>query len=164
MKSSPSGSSSLLGVRRGQNLAAGGRQLRQRYPRPWLRRFFLRLGVDGRILEPERQVAGTGALAVRRCRLALAFAAAGGTFDADMEVIIVAIHRSDLGEPAAVALGFAAQRFLDRGIDEDALHARLLRGVTDHHEMPRRPDGRIDVETVGAYHHDRGHLLALLAR
>src|SRR5216684_5675511 len=101
--------------------------------------------MDDRILEPKGEIAGAAALALRRRRLAFAFAAAGRTFDADMEVIVVAVHRPHLGEPAAVALGFAAQRFLDRGVDEDALYGRLLRGVTDHHQMVRRPDVRIDV-------------------
>src|SRR5258705_6180060 len=41
-----------LGVRSGQHLAAGGRQLRQRHRRFWLWRLFRRLRVDNRILEP----------------------------------------------------------------------------------------------------------------
>ena len=81
-----------------------------------------------------------------------------------MEVIVVAVHRPNLMEPTAVAPGFAAQRFLDRGVDEDALHARLLRGGADHREMARRPGARIDVEPVGTYHHDRGRFLTLFAR
>src|SRR6266851_9012560 len=105
--------------------------------------------MDDRILEPKGEIAGAAALALRRRRLAFAFAAAGRTFDADMEVIVVAVHRPHLGEPAAIALGVAAQRLLDRGVDEDALHARLLRRGADHGEMFRGPDARIDVEPVG---------------
>src|SRR6266849_9962945 len=94
----------LPGVMRGQNLAAGGRQLRKRHRRFWLWRRFRRLGVNHRILEPVGEIAGLAALACRWLRLAFAFAAAGRTFDADMEGIIVAVHRPHLGEPAAVAL------------------------------------------------------------
>src|SRR5712671_4208502 len=105
--------------------------------------------MDDRILEPVGEIAGAAALAGRRLRLALARAAAGRASDADMEVIVMAVHRPHLVEPATVALGFAAQRFLDRGVDEDALHGRLLRRGTDQREMTRGPDGRIDVEPVG---------------
>src|ERR1700724_976258 len=104
--------------------------------------------MDDRILEPESEITRAAALALRGRRLAFAFAAAGRTFDADVEVIVVAVHGPHLGEPTAVTLGFAAQRFLDRGVDKDALHARLLRGVADYREMARRPDMRIDVEPV----------------
>src|SRR6266849_8565944 len=154
----------LLGVRSGQYLAAGGRQLRQGHRRFWLWRLFRRLRVDNRILEPIGQIAGAATFARRWFRLALATAGASRTFDADMEVVVVAVHRPHLMEPAAVALGFAAKRFLDRGVDEDALHARLLRGRADHREMARGPGARIDVEPVGTHHHDRGRFLALFAR
>src|SRR5260370_5294505 len=154
----------LLGVRRGQYIAAGGRHLRQGHWRFRLWGFFRRVWMEHRILEPVGEIGSAAGFAFLRLGLALAFAAAGRASDADMEMIIVAVHRAHLGEPAAIALGFAAQRFLDRGVDEDPLHARLLRGGTDHREMVRRPDVRIDVETVGSHHHDRGHLLALVAR
>ena len=113
-------------------------------------RFFRRLRVDNGILEPIGQIGRLAAFARRWFRLALAPGGAGRTFDADMEVIVVAVHRPHLMEPAAVALGFAAQRFLDRGIDEDALHARFLRRRADHREMARRPGARIDIEPIGA--------------
>src|SRR5467141_3634345 len=143
---------------------AGGRQLRQRDRRFWLWRLLRRLRVDNRILEPIGQIGRLAAFARRWFRLALASAGAGRTFDADMEVVVVAVHRPHVMEPAAVALGFAAQRLLDRGIDEDALHARFLRRRADHREMARRPGARIDIEPVGAHHHDRGRFLALFAR
>ena len=120
--------------------------------------------MEHRIFEPVGEIAGAAALAFRGLRLPLAIAAAGRTPDADMEVIIVAVHRAYLGEPTAIALGFPAQRFLDRGVDENALHAGLLRRGADHREMVWRPGARIDIEPVGAHHHDRGHFLALIAR
>src|SRR5712671_4251417 len=115
-----------LRVRSGQHLAAGGRQLRQGHRRFWLWRLFRRLRVDSRILEPIGQIAGAATVARRWFGLALASDGARRTFDADMEVVVMAVHRPHLMEPAAVALGFTAQRFLDRGIDEDTLHARFL--------------------------------------
>src|ERR1700760_3003724 len=93
-----------------------------------------------RILEPVREIGRRTVLARVRRRLRLALVAARGTGDADMEMIVVAPERPHLGEPAAIALGFAAQRLLDRRIDEDALDPRLLRGVLDDGEMRRRPD------------------------
>src|SRR6185369_8835893 len=101
------------------------------------------LRVENRILEPVGQIGRLATVASRWFRLALASGGAGRTFDADMEVIVVAVHRPHLVEPAAVALGFAAQRFLDRGVDKDALHALLLRRRADHREMARGPGTRI---------------------
>src|SRR3984893_1329934 len=98
--------------------------------------------MDDWILETESEISRLAALACRRVRLVLAFAAAGGAFDADMEMIIVAVHRPDFGEPTAVALGFAAQRLLDGGVDEDALHGGLLRRGADQRKMAGRPHGR----------------------
>src|SRR5229473_6948668 len=125
----------LLGVRCRQYLAAGGGHLRERHRRLRLRRLCGRLRMEHRILEPVGEIARAAAFAVRWLGLALAIARAGGAFDADMEMIVVAVHWPHLGEPAAVALGFPAQRFLDRGVDEDALHVRLPRRVPDHGEM-----------------------------
>src|SRR3981081_3465883 len=98
----------LLGIRRGQHLFTGGRQLRQRHWLSRLRRLLRRLGMDDRILEPVGEIAGAAALAGRRLRLALAWAAAGRASDADMEVIVMAVHRPHLVQPAAGALGLAA--------------------------------------------------------
>src|SRR6266481_1395943 len=125
----------LLRIRRVQNLFAGGRKLRQRWSGPRLRRLFWRLRVEDRILEPVGELAFAAAFAVPLVRLAFAFAAARRASHANVEVIIVAVPRAYLGKPAAVALGLAAQRLLDRGVDEDALHGRLLRGVAQHQDM-----------------------------
>src|SRR6266481_2711741 len=135
----------LLRIRRVQNLFAGGRKLRQRWsgPRRW--RLFRRLRVEDRILKPVGELAFAAAFAAPLVRLSLAFAAAGRASHANVEVIIVAVPRAYLGKPAAVALGFAAQRLLDRGVDEDALHARFLRGVAHKEDMARREGFRINV-------------------
>src|ERR1700756_4732084 len=99
------------------------------------RRFFRRLRMKHRILEPIGEVGRTAAFAICRRRLRHTFFRAGGTGDANMEMIIVAIHRPDLGEPAPIPPGVAAQRLLDCGVDEDTLYPRLRRGVADHCEM-----------------------------
>src|SRR5258708_8273792 len=127
-------------------------------------RFFRGLRMDNGILEPVSEIGGLAAFVARLRWLPLALGVAGWAHQANMEVVVMAPPRPDLGKPAAVALGVAAQRLLDRGVDEDTLHARLLRGVAQNHQMARRENLRIDVEPVGAHHHDGGHLLALLAR
>src|SRR5215218_1094951 len=70
--------------------------------------------MQDRILEPVGEVAGAAAFAFSRIGLAFAFAGAGRTFDADMEVIVVAVHRPHLVQPAAITLSLAAQRLFDR--------------------------------------------------
>src|ERR1700722_17135184 len=96
----------LLGIRGSQNLAASGGQLRQRRPRSWRRGFRRRLGMDHLVLEPVGKVGRAASFTLRWFRLALALRATGRAFDADVEMIIVAVHRPDLGKPAAVTLGF----------------------------------------------------------
>src|SRR5579863_1265979 len=97
-----------LGIRGGQNLAACGGQLRHRHRRFRLWRLRRWLGMNHLILEPIGEIGRAAGLALRRLRLGLAFGAARRAFDADMEVVVVAVHRSYLGKPAAVALGFPA--------------------------------------------------------
>src|ERR1700726_915478 len=106
---SPCVSGTLLpGIRSGQNLTAGGRQLCQRHRWPRL----LRLGWGRRmkngILDPIGEVVRAAAFASRLRRLALTIAAARRTCHTDVEVIIVAPPRPDLRKPAAVAPGLAA--------------------------------------------------------
>src|ERR1700716_2167679 len=103
-----------------EDLLTPSRQLGQRNRRFQLRRLLRRLWMQHRIREPISQIPSAAGLALRRWRLRLAFAAARRALDPDMEVIVVAVHRPHLGQPAAVALGFAAQRFFYRGVDEDA--------------------------------------------
>ena len=109
---------------RDQHPPAGLRQCRQREGR--LR---LRIGVEPRVqdglAEPPGQ-RGVAAVAGRHRVLALAGRLAGRAFDADMEMVVVPVHRAHLGQPAAVACRLAADRLLDGRIDEDALDLRLL--------------------------------------
>ena len=72
-----------------------------------------------RFLEPEVELVTAAVARVRR-GLRLAFRTVRRTGDADMKVLGVAIPRPHLGKPVAISSGLAAQRFLDRGIDEDA--------------------------------------------
>src|ERR1700729_3742228 len=85
--------------------------------------------MDHLILEPVSEIVGAAGFTLFVVRLALASGAARRAFDADVKVIVMTVHWTDLGEPAPVALGFAAQRLLDGRIDEDALDVRLLRGI-----------------------------------
>ncbi len=78
-------------------------------------------------------------------------------------MIVVAVHRADLVQPRAVAGDVAAQRLLDRRIDQHALDLRVLRGGLVERDVRRRPDLRIDVLPVVGDHVGRHHLLALLA-
>src|SRR5579871_2118604 len=96
-----------LGIWRGQNLTAFGRQLRQRQPRLWLRRLGRRLWMDHFILKPVGKVGCAASLSLVGFGLALACRATSRTFDANMKMIIVAVHRPDLGEPTPVIFGFA---------------------------------------------------------
>src|SRR5665213_1595458 len=108
----------LPGIGSRQNLAAGRRQLRQGYRLPRLCRLFRRLRVEDRILEPVGEVGGAAAVAAFLRLLALAVGGSGWAGHPDVKVVIVAVPRTDLGEPAAVAFGFAARCILDRGVDE----------------------------------------------
>jgi hypothetical protein len=83
--------------------------------------------VENGFAEPVGKIICTASFICRRRRLRLAIPVAGGTFDADVEVIIVPVHRADLGEPASVAFGFATEGLLDGRIDEYSLDLRLLR-------------------------------------
>src|SRR6201988_2877403 len=138
----------LLGVRHLQHRPAGRRELRHGHRRLWLRRLLRRLRMQRRNLEPEGKVAGRAALARVGIGLGLAFARARRALDADVEVVVVTVHRPDLVEPAAVALDLAAQRLLDRGIDEDALYARFLRRGANDNQMTWREHARIDVQFI----------------
>src|SRR5579871_103318 len=134
-------SSMWLRVRRVQYGFAGGRQLRQcdamGFGRRCRRRLFL--GVQDLVREPIGEILFAAALAAILILLAAALLGSRRATHADMEMVVVAEPGSDLGKPAAVALGLAAQRLLDRGVDKDALHARLLCGIAQHLPMLRCP-------------------------
>lgn len=80
-----------------------------------------------------------------------------------MEMIIVAPDRPNLLQPALVGPGLAAERDLQRRVDEDALDLGLGRDGADQAGMGRGPVARIDVAPIGTRHVDRRHVLALLA-
>ena len=63
--------------------------------------------------------------------------------------------------PSTVRAGVAAERFLDRRIDENAFNPRIKGRRLDDRQLTGRPDRRIDIAAVGRHHIDRGHLLAL---
>ena len=68
---------------------------------------------------PQPSPAGAGS-----CGLAIG--AVGRAVDAHVEMIVVPPIGPHLVQPGAVAAGLAAQRLLDRGVDEDALDLRVL--------------------------------------
>jgi hypothetical protein len=71
------------------------------------------------------------AIARFRRRLRLAMRTVGWTKNANVEVIVMAGPRPHLTEPIAIQPRLAAQRFLDRGINEDALDIGITRRSTD---------------------------------
>src|SRR3974390_2021995 len=97
--------------------------------------------MDDRVAEPkvERMAA---AVAGRRRVLRLAVRAVARTEETDVEMVVVAVPGPHLGEPCAVGAGVAAQRLLDRRVDEDALDVRTLGRRLDDGGMRRRPDSR----------------------
>src|SRR6516165_5157465 len=147
-----------------QHGAARRWQLRQRDAPARFWRLLLRLGMNDLVLEPICQLGRLAAFAAALIRLAVTILAAARAFDADMEMVIVTIPRPDFRKPGAIALGLAAQCLLDRGVDEDALHAGLLGRIAQYHPVLLGPCLRIDIESVLPHHHGGGHFLAILAR
>src|SRR5271168_1589655 len=104
----------LPGIRRGQHRFAGSRQRGHRHAvRGRFRRLFRWRRMDDRILEPVGEIGLAAAFAAALIRLSLAFAGAGRALHADVEVVVMAPPWPDLGKPAAIAGGLAAQRLLD---------------------------------------------------
>src|SRR5262249_62359555 len=101
-----------------------------------------------RFLEPEVELV-TAAVAWARRGLWLAFRTGRWTGDLDMKVLGVTIPRTHLEKPGAISSGLAAQRLLDRGIDQDAGDRWILRSGADEIGMPMGPHFRIDVEQIG---------------
>ena len=83
------------------------------------------------------------ALARRPHRLPLAFVIVGRAVEPDVEMKVVSPPRLHLAEPGSVAAGVAAERLLDRRVDEDALDLRVLRRRLDHlrRASASRPSG-----------------------
>src|SRR5215204_5391217 len=107
---------------RQEHLPAFGRELRHGYRRAWLA---AGLGVQDRVGEPPVELRPAAVSGGRRV-LVGAPLLAGRAGYADVEMVVVAAGRADLGEPGAVAPGLAAERPLDRRVDEDARHLRFL--------------------------------------
>jgi len=91
-----------------------------------------------------------------------AIGAVGRALDAHVHVVVVAPERPHFPQPRAVALGLAADRFLDRRIDQNALDFRLLRRGLDELDVLRRPGFRVEPFPVIADQIAGGQLLALL--
>src|ERR1700677_4675994 len=100
-----------------------------------------------RFREPVIEFMPTAVLRTR-WRLRLTTLAIGGTIDTDVEMIIVPPPRPHLGEPAAIRTGLAAQRLLDRRIDENALNVRVFGRGANELGARVRPNLGIDVETI----------------
>src|SRR5215213_4186405 len=99
---------SMFCIRRMQYGFAGWRQLGHGHRRLRLWRLFRRLRMQHRVAEPVGEVASAAAFAFGRFGLAVAFAGAGRALDADVEVIVMAVHRPHLLEPVSVAFCLAA--------------------------------------------------------
>src|SRR6266446_1285134 len=98
-----------------------------------------------RFLKPEVEFV-TAAVARLGWRLRLAFGTVGRTGNADMKMLGVAPPRPHLRQPIAVCSSLATQRFLDRGIDENAGHDRILGCGADEFGIRMCPDIRIDIK------------------
>src|SRR6516164_7421627 len=147
-----------------QHGAACRRQLRQRDAPARFWRLLLRLGMNDLVLEPVCQLGRLAAFAAALVRLAVTVLAAARASDADVEMVIVTIPRPDFRKPGAIALRLPAQCLLDRGVDEDALHAGLLGRIAQYHPVLLCPCIRIDIEPVLPHNHCGGHFLAILPR
>src|SRR6202011_3242102 len=144
--------------RRVDDLLARGGQPGQRQ-----NRFrFARRRVQRRFLEPEVELA-TAAVAWERRGWRLAFRTVCRTGDLDMKMLGVTIPGTHLVKPGVISSGLAAQRLLDRGIDQDAYDHRILRSRSDERSMSVGPRFRINVAQTGRDHIGARAELALLA-
>ena len=150
-------------LRRHQYLPACGRQTRHGRPRPRLRRLARRLWMQHPLPKPIIKIVPAAfARFRRRLRSRTAGCRADNTCGcgSDNRVPTTAAPWTASCDPT----GVPAQCFLDRGIDEDALHGRILGGGADELGVRGRPDFGIDVEPIVAHHHGGGHQLTLFAR
>src|SRR5262245_514219 len=115
-----------------------------------------------RFLEPEVELA-IAAVAWKRRGWRLAFRTVGRTGDLNMKMLGVAIPWTHLVKPGAISSSRAAQRLLDRGIDQDADDHRILRSRSDERGMSGGPDLRINIAQIVCGHVDGRAELALLA-
>src|SRR6202040_2921139 len=144
--------------RRFDDLLARGGQPGQRQ-----NRFrFARRRVQRRFLEPEVELA-TAAVAWERRGWRLAFRTVCRTGDLDMKMLGVTIPGTHLVKPGVISSGLAAQRLLDRGIDQDADDHRILRSRSDERSMSVGPQFRINIAQIERDHIGARAELALLA-
>ena len=115
-----------------------------------------------RFLEPEVEFAAA-AVAWARRGWRLAFRTVGRTGNLDVKMLGVAIPGTHLVKPAVIRSGLAAQRLLDRGIDEDADDHRIPGSRSDERSMSSRPLFRINIAQIGRDQIVAGAELALLA-
>ena len=69
-----------------------------------------------------------------------------------MEMLGVTIPGTHLVKPGVISSGLAAQRLLDRGIDQDADNHRILRSSSDERSMSVGPQFRINVAQIERDH------------
>ena len=111
--------------------------------------------MENGLAEPISEIICAASLIRRGWRLRFAFSIGRRTFDADVEVIIMPIHRADLGKPGPVSFGLTTKCSFDRRVDENPLDLRLLCRRSNDEQMTWRPDLWIDIEAVGPHHHCR---------
>src|SRR5579884_2703112 len=91
------------------------------------------------------------AVAGRRRLLVLAAGGAGRTRQTQVEMVVVTPPRPHLAQPVALAPGLAAQRALDRRVDEEPRRAGQSRSGLDQLAVRRTPERRIDVVAIGPH-------------
>src|SRR5262249_34803358 len=123
---------------------------------------FGRWGVQRGFREPKIELV-TAAVPWPRRGLRLAFRAARRTGYLDMKVLGVTIPGTHLEKPGAISSGVAAQRLLDRGIDQDAGDHWILRSGVNEFDVRMGPHFQIDVELIGRDHIGGRTELALLS-
>src|ERR1700730_16497345 len=144
--------------RRFDDLLARGGQPGQRQ-----NRFrFARRRVQRRFLEPEVELA-TAAVAWERRGWWLAFRTICRTGNLDMKMLGVDIPGGRAVKPGVITSGRAAQRLLDRGIDQDAYDHRILPSRSDERSMSLGPQFRIRRSQSGPVHLGPRAELAILA-
>src|SRR5262249_58067397 len=115
-----------------------------------------------RFREPGIEIVAASFAGFRR-RLRLALWTIRRTEYPDVEMIIVPAPRPHLGKPGAVRTSLAAQRFLDRRVDKDALDRRIFGGDADQLSVRMRPYVRINIAPVLPHRHGGRHEFAFLA-
>src|SRR5690242_4476837 len=121
-----------------------------------------RLRMQRRFPEPEVEfAAATVAWAWQSRRLALR--AIRRTGDLDMKMLGVTVPGANLVEPNAISSGLAAQRFLDRRIDQDTDDHRILCSRSYQRSVSPGPYIRINIAQITRDHIDGRAKLAFLA-